>query len=581
MLRKFPLKIIISLALIMLAGGSYVLERRSVAGAQEHKQTPYLYEVYPTKAISDTRILPKTFPVPGSPGRELAVTACRGQYEPATFVIHALNPIKDLQATPTDLKSSRAVIPADAVDIRVVKCWFQAGEGILECNKRILKPELLLKNDKLVLVDLQGQRNYLLTPDASGKENYVDISSPDSSHLKDIRPQDAKTLQPVSIEVGSVKQFWIAVHVPQDAVPGDYVGKIQLTATNAPPSTITLRLRVLSFVLEKPAIRYSIYYRGQLTNYALDVRAKLTKDGRETISAEWKSPEEYAAEMANLKSHGIDYPTIYQPNPQLLRQELEIREKAGLPKGTLYSLTLPNTGNPTAPEQLEALKKKVRTLMDLVKPYGYDDVYVYGIDEATKERLISQRPAWTAVHEAGGKIFNGNYKGAVDVMGDLLDLGIIGGPLYPQEAQKYHKLGHQIFSRSWPVVGEEKPETHRRFYGLQTWQAAYDGVMNYAYQDGYGNIWNDFDHFNPRCCRDIVAAYPTVDGVIDTLQWEGLRAGIDDVRYLTTLLKAIRNASPDKRQVAGEAQAWVNGIDPKGDLDMIRAKMIEWIMRLQ
>ncbi|GAH94367.1 unnamed protein product, partial [marine sediment metagenome] len=41
--------------------------------------------------------------------------------------------------------------------------------------------------------------------------------------------------------------------------------------------------------------------------------------------------------------------------------------------------------------------------------------------------------------------------------------------------------------------------------------------MNFAYQWGAGTIWNDFDHGS---YRDHVVAYPTMDGRIDTVQWE-------------------------------------------------------------
>ncbi len=32
-------------------------------------------------------------------------------------------------------------------------------------------------------------------------------------------------------------------------------------------------------------------------------------------------------------------------------------------------------------------------------------------------------------------------------------------------------------------------------------------------------------------------AYPVSNGVIDTVQWEGFREGVDDICYLSTLLK--------------------------------------------
>lgn len=536
------------------------------------------FDIYICKAISNTRILPNSYPVPGKKGHDLYITACRGEYEPASFAIQARQPIKGLTLRAGDLHNGRTLIPSDAVDIRVVKVWFQAGYKINDTKHPVLAPELLLKDDDLVQVDLQGQRNFLRTTTPSKETKHVLISGSNSEDLMDVRPQDTADLQPVNIDAGMVKQFWVTTHVPENATPGQYSGTIQLVQPHSPPVAITLHLTVLPFILEKPVLRYGIYYRGKLTPYALDVRANLIKDGRATISAEWKNAQEYAAEMANLKAHGIDYPTFYQPNLQLLRQEIEIRTKAGLPKDTFYSCTLPNTGNPQTPEKLELLKKRVRSLVEFARHSGYQEVYIYGIDEATGNLLKSQRPAWAAVHQVGAKIFVGTYKEAFVSVGDLLDLPIIGGNPDVAQAETYHSIGHKIFARTNPQIGVEEPETYRRNFGLLVWKAKYDGVMNYAYQDGYGNIWNDFDH---KIMRDHVFAYPTVNGVIDTVHWEGQREGVDDVRYLTTLLKAIREAGPAKLALAQQAQEWVNRLDPRGDLDKTRSTMIDWILKLQ
>jgi len=65
--------------------------------------------------------------------------------------------------------------------------------------------------------------------------------------------------------------------------------------------------------------------------------------------------------------------------------------------------------------------------------------------------------------------------------------------------------------------------------------------MDYAYQHQEGqSIWNDFDskdYFYGIAYRDFVFAYPTSNGVIDTIQWEGWREGVDDTRYLASLKK--------------------------------------------
>ena len=71
-----------------------------------------------------------------------------------------------------------------------------------------------------------------------------------------------------------------------------------------------------------------------------------------------------------------------------------------------------------------------------------------------------------------------------------------------------------------------------------------------------------------------------MDGVIDTIQWEGFREGVDDVRYLTTLLKAIENATGGKEELAQEAMEWVEAIDPDDDLQKTRAEVVKWILRL-
>ena len=70
--------------------------------------------------------------------------------------------------------------------------------------------------------------------------------------------------------------------------------------------------------------------------------------------------------------------------------------------------------------------------------------------------------------------------------------------------------------------------------------------MDYAYQHQFGpSIWNDFDDVADHY-RDHVFAYPTTDGVIDTVQWEGWREGVDDTRYVASLIKTDGNATSAK-----------------------------------
>ena len=169
--------------------------------------------------------------------------------------------------------------------------------------------------------------------------------------------------------------------------------------------------------------------------------------------------------------------------------------------------------------------------------YGYQDLYIYGIDEASGAELQAERPAWQTVHNAGGKVFVACYDDAVNIVGDLLDVPVLSGPLDAQQVTQWHSQGKRIFNYGNPQVGVENPEIYRQNYGFALWNKGYDGAMDYAYQHGFGpSIWNDFDSASTHY-RDHVFAYPTSNGVIDTIQWEGWREGVDDTRYVASLIK--------------------------------------------
>jgi len=538
-------------------------------GAEAASRTPF-FEIHIVKPITNARLLPETSPVPSTGDTVLRVTACPGEYEPASFAVLAVKDLKGLRLSITDLKS-RGIgrsIPSTAIEAHIVKCWYQSGRDIHFRNERILTPELLLKDDALVRVDFEKKQNYLQsTPPGRGKASYVLISAKDSAGLANISPRDANELLPVDILAGTLKQFWLTIRVPEGAPAGEYSGEVRLRTESDTESHVPLRVRVLPFELEPPVLRYSIYYRG-----------RLRANGLGSISSEWKSARQYEAEMRDLKAHGVEYPTVYQGyDTDLLNQMFHLRDRAGLPKGPLYTLGI-GTGASGRPEQLAALKNGVKRWIDIASAHGYGPVYVYGIDEAKGERLKAQQKAWEAVKEAGGRVFVACYRGTFEAMGDRLGLAVFAGRPDRGEAGKYHRVGSEIFCYANPQVGVEEPETYRRNFGLLLWKANFDGAMDYAYQHSFGHIWNDFDHNN---YRDHVFTYPTADGVIDTVQWEGFREGVDDVRYLSTLLKAIEKARRSYSPDAAEAERWLEQLDPTRDLDDLRNGMVEWILKLR
>ncbi len=520
----------------------------SYAGA--HSDLPYV--VWLVDPISNENVLPQRFPVPGTIGTELSLSACPGEYEPVSFAVYAPKGLREVKAEPTEARCGEVTIPASEINIRIVKCWWQAGVGVGDTRHPTLTPELLLKDPDLVRVENQRKRNMLRNPQT---------------------PRDARQLQPVTIPAATTQQFWVTVHVPENAQPGTYRGTIRLSTATTAAIQLPLTIEVLPFHLEPSVLQYSIYYTGLLSD---DLRAE-TQLLPPRGNSPCKNQRQYLAEMVDLKAHGITHPTCYQSVGELLDRVIELRKQAGIAVDPLYFHGI-GTGAPQSPQGIAALQQRVRGALAQVHKHGIKELYIYGIDEAKGERLKAERQAFRAVHEAGAKVFIACHVGTFELVGDLLDLANCAGPPVPSEAKKWHSVGHRIFNYANPQCGMEQPETYRRNYGLLLWKAGYDGAMNMGYQSVGGDPWDDFDDR----WRDHNMVYSTIDDVIPTIQWEGFREGVDDVRYITTLLKMIKRAKSDqaKRQLATEAEKWVKTMDITGDLDALRAKIVDWIVRL-
>jgi hypothetical protein len=73
--------------------------------------------------------------------------------------------------------------------------------------------------------------------------------------------------------------------------------------------------------------------------------------------------------------------------------------------------------------------------------------------------------------------------------------------------------------------------------------------------------------------------------VVDTLQWEGYREAIDDLRYMTLLEQRLAKA-PEDSPAAAQARDWLaelrqGDINAVGtDCDDIRARIVQFILAL-
>jgi hypothetical protein len=488
-----------------------------------------------------------------------------------------------------NLKSSSGkVIPASAIDIKSVKCWYQSGGAwytFIQSSSRKLTPELLLNDDSLINVDNKLKTNFIKLRFVSGNK-YWNADDPKWNKKRgpsllpvDKFPiRDAKKLLPLQLNVNQLKQFWGTIKVPSTATSGIYTGTIKVLNGNEILAQITLKLRVLPFELPMPKTRYnlkndfisSIFYRSRYSpSYP-----------QGTVSSEFRSTEQLAAELKNMRDYNIYNPNCYQgfSNKDSLAKMLELRNSAGMKNLPIYYvgfITAPSWKN--KPEEFIQRVKAVKAFM---KKFDVPEYYCFGIDEAHGERLLAQLDVWKNVHKAGGKIFSTGTMRNLKYIGDKTDIQVLSGRPERLKAELWKEKNKnlKLLAYAWPQGGVEDPVINRRGLGMTTWLANYDGTMTYAYMHSMGNGWNDFDHLK---YREHNYVYPTTDGVISTIALAGFREGVDDIRYATKLKQLIeQHQNGPKAKLAASAQDYLNEIAASENLQLIRLEIIDYILKL-
>lgn len=461
-----------------------------------------------TEPISNGYILPYSDPVPNtSPDTSLMVTAARGETEPASFVIRSGDRELELVTiATTGLKKAGGAdgLPPAAIDIRVVKAWYQASDSIHRQHGggKILVPELLLHDPDLVRVDHQEQVNLIKNVD---------------------RLQDADRLLPFTVPARSNQQVWLSITVPPDASGGRYDGDVTITFRSGNDQIATqlrLTVDVLPVRLAEPVIDYALYYLAWLNR------------GQPGLDARAKTVGQLQAEFSDMRAHGltniaIDHDYATDRDLRSLSIALERMRAADFKGRDLLYVDW----KVTEAADRQSYSRKLMAVLAAAHTFGFSDLYVYNLDEKDAKTLLKNRQAFQIAHELGAKNFVAFNSGNLEALSGLLDVAVL-----PRGTVKTSQVGKRVGITPWaygdPQAGEEKPFTYRERYGISLWLDGFDGACDYAYQTGsFG--WDDWA--DPKW-RAHNMTYPTLSYPIPTLQWEGFREGIDDSRYLATAI---------------------------------------------
>ena len=547
---------------------------------------------------ADFPILPGSTMLPGKAGDPLMLRECRGQIARATAILWSKGGYDGVRVRfaplTRGLMGLGGAIPASALSAKVVKAHYQADGAptlfVATGGGQVLVPELLLNDETLVRADDSLRHNFVRF-DRNGGE-YVDINANGSVRFgqayaaKDLPIRDAAELQPFALEKGKCKQLVFEVAVPATAKSGTYRGRIAFDCGGREIAVIPLTLEVLPFAL--PAKAETFYSPDNAYTMGLYYWGELQPEGAPPqISILRKSRAQMLAELKLMAHYGIDTPiliwsarTVYDDAE--FRRHLAVAREAGI-SGTLYLGMSDLIGNPTEPAALAALKERIARAKKVAAEFGFGEVYFYGLDEARAERLLSQRTAWKAVHEAGGKVIVSGYIGQFGMVGDLLDLCVYAGDPHTVRPEEWHGIGHRLWKYNYPQTGPEDPNVFRRNYGTYLWRCGFDGACTYCFC-GSSNPWNDLGSWqrlketkkSGSPYRAQAVGYLTLDGAVPTIEIIGLADAIKDVRYMA-LFRQLLRARPN-----AAAEKWFNSLELKvADPEKVRAETIDWILKLE
>jgi hypothetical protein len=544
---------------------------------------------YVVPAMSPLMRLPDAYPTDGQFTGEVRVALAQDQYETASFQMYAFKDLARVNLKVSALQSEDgSTLAPENVDLKVVKVWYQNGNAWLSyfADPGLkLVPELLLHDENLIRVDTQKQANYARIRDAKDTRE-VWISAPQKIDVGFDPYQDgfadAKTLQPVSLQAGQFKQFVLSVHATVNTKPGVYRGNIAVTAEGRQPAFIPVAVRVLPFVLPLPK-----------TNYDLN------KDFVVSLYSVWPTlgldSKAFLPTLKNMRAHNLLHvgPSVSYdatgsaranswPAPEQAAKQVWLTKEAGfLTKPIMDAGGLPWVSHDF--DGLMQMKRVTQKYRDFYqKNFGHTDVVVRQGDENGAAWLVDERAIWRVVHQQGLKSglatkTANSFPTSAYAM-DWRPLATTPGDAATANQWAQIGNGYTGFYAN-QHNGSENPAFVRRQHGLLGYLSNFDMVDNYQF--AYGP-WNDraWPLYKP-----MVLAYPISDGLVDTLAWEGFRAGIDDIRYATKLRQlanvAIASGDLDRVEAGRKVRQWLAMMDGStADLNTVRLEMIEKIEEL-
>ena len=418
------------------------------------------------------------------------------------------------------------------------------------------------------------------------------------------------------VPAGESRQFWITVHAPESAKPGNYHTTITVDSADAGATSITLQVRIYPFKLARGRWWGIYYYPGFNQNTPRD--------------------------FADMKAHGVNAMLICPPGnrePVLERKGDRVVASFPLTDQAMAELKRQGFAGPIAfyPRLLSCriLRMFGRIDGDKISDYRYygqqavkyqaddfpadlepvlEDLYQQMVRHAAEADwpeimwYLVDEPGAAAGHETELEWAKLEYRLFREACPDQKTLSTVYAQRVIDQIGRvdvrvcdlwridttYVDSARQQNAQVWPIRWLCQYNTYRfprQFAGLKLEKLGVTGFTEWTY---YGApLYDPYEQLRSKQgCN-----YAFVNGagqLLTTITWEAVQEGIDDARYAATLRKFIAHAAASNESahqaVADRATAALTAIleelpagtsqTSEAHLDALRAKLADQIIQL-
>ncbi|MEI6845715.1 MAG: hypothetical protein WCK36_01550 [Candidatus Firestonebacteria bacterium] len=344
------------------------------------------------------------------------------------------------------------------------------------------------------------------------------------------------------VTVGPTRQWWITVKIPEDAKPGIYKGNIDFTPANSKASAVPVELEVLPIKLVSPKNFNMWFFDNPDINNDNYVKS-LKEHGiygnapsmRVTVTAAGIDFEGFCKFVDLAQSKGLNSNFMIDGEPMA-------KDIATALKTTLYSDVFNKQGSAMVDKFNKQVKEKYK---ETVK-FSY-----FGIDEPgnSEERQRALTPLLKWFKAIDGVLITESLNNAemYKIYGKYTDIQMsyANNPELDRVflADKGKVLTLNVFIGTGNVL-------HARLEpGLFPWRSNFGSLNIWSFQSFGGEPLNDLDGGDPDWCITGPCENDTSDFMPAT-EYEGVRKGVDDRRYVVTLEQFMEKAGKDPKLTA-------------------------------